>query len=198
MIRCMFIITLFVLTTFAQSDLSSSVDVKQIVRQQIEEARKKELEASTAEKEEKVIPKEKKNIEAAIPEVHKQAQKNGEDVFTKTSNFITNNPGVIKYAIIIFFSIIVTSFVAVRRVKLNKKPAVGNDFKTNIKLVREEKFIKPIDPDLKKIRTNLCLTSRYLNTSDQFVTETAKKLNLAKTEIMLAAKFSRNQSAIYN
>lgn len=205
--RGIVILILMTLTIFAQSDLSSSVDVKKIVQQQIEEAKKKEMESS-AEKEIIAEQKEEKNESEVL-----QKPENESEVITlkprsKSSresnskpvsiwNTITNNMEIVKYAVLGFFSVIVMSFVAVRRSKLNKKHVPKNDFKENIKLVRAEKFIKPIDPDLKKIRTNLTLTSKYLNTSEHYVTETAKKYSLAKTEIMLAAKF-RNQSAIYN
>jgi len=187
------ILILFVGATFAQSDLSNSVNVKKIVQQQIEEARKKE-QASKQKKVEPITTTKSENKEVPITSSHKKSYVKSEPLLTTITNFLMKNTEIIKYSVLAFFSVVILSFVAVRRTKHNNEPEVKKDFKTNIQLVREEKFIKPIDPDLKKIRTNLCLTSKYLNTSEQLVTQTAKKYSLAKTEIMLAAKF-RNQTA---
>ena len=98
------------------------------------------------------------------------------------------------------FSVSVLSFVGIRRSRQVKpvpvKSKTENDFKKNIQLMREERFIKPIDPKLKEIRTNLYLDSRYLNQSNAILTETARSLNIAKTELILASRFNRHSMRV--
>lgn len=125
---------------------------------------------------------------------------------TKADGVITSNPEVNiadtkieridtplnKIIFLAVSAIIIFYFVGYRRRKTKIKNT-NTELKKNIQLIREEKFIKPIDPRLKKIRTTLCLNSQYLNHNEKEITQAAKKYNISTTELLLAAKF-RNHS----
>ena len=180
----------------AETDEANSVDIKKIVQEQIQKAKEKETDP-ISDVEPEIIQKAEESIKVPAEQMVDPKPLRKQQNTSGVIHFLTSNTDILKYSVIGLFSAVVFGFVALRRTRISKKVEQPNTFKKNIQLVREEKFIKPIDPDLKKIRTNLCLTSKYLNTSDHFVSETARKYNLAKTEIMLAAKF-RNQSARIN
>ncbi len=196
MMKWVYIFILACLVISAETDEANSVDIKKIVQEQIQKAKEKETDPISDVKTD-TIKKAENNLQAPVKDKVDSNPMRKQQSTSGIIHFLTSNTDILKYSVIGLFSAIVFGFVALRRARISKKVEQPNTFKKNIQLVREEKFIKPIDPDLKKIRTNLCLTSKYLNTSDQFVSETARKYNLAKTEIMLAAKFG-NQSARIN
>lgn len=194
MIRRIFLIALFIFPVIAQTvEPAEEVDIQELVRQQIDEARKKEKSKI-----------ENENSAIAEPVVYQKAKPETEQTIIGSLNDIYNkvedNLGSLEIKLIILssFTVVVMSVVGVKRgkkknVKVNNFPA--QEFKKNIKLVREEKFIRHIDPKLKKLRTNLYLNTRYLNESSSDLSETARKLNIAKTELILASRFSKEQLA---
>jgi hypothetical protein len=84
------------------------------------------------------------------------------------------------------------------RYRKNQRSKVLQNYrmKKNIRLMREEKFIKEIDPRLKNIRTKLILTSVVLN-EDKKVNAAAKKSQIGKEEINLASRI-RSREMQYN
>lgn len=163
------------LLTYSQKiQHESEINVRELVQQQIEEAKKRESET-------KLILSIEPNT-TINKNVRAEPQLPIEDTTTE------------KLGILILFSISIFSILAIRR-RLSKNNIHVN-LKKNIKLMREEKFIKPIDPKLKKIRTSLCLTSTNLNASERDLTDTAKKYNIAKSELLLAAKFNRQTARL--
>ena len=173
MIRKVIILIAFVVMVNAQEvAVDNTVNIREIVQQQIEEAKKKEV-------------KPIKQIPASMKPV-KIVEKPVINLQTQDYSLIS------KIIALGLSSTIILSVVAIRRRKL-KNNNNSSDFKSNIQLMRQEKFIKPIDPKLKKIRTNLCLNSKYLNHSENDITNAARKYNIAKTELLLAARL-KNQT----
>lgn len=189
MIKRLLIILFFSLLMYAQNTTGdTAVNIREIVQKQIDEARKKEAELKSAPpKEQKILSDQK--IKTPQP-----------PVTTRKTQYVnigeTDNSLLGKIIVLSSFSTLVFSILAYRRKRMKKNNSKG-DLKTNVKLMREEKFIKPIDPKLKKIRTGLCLNSKYLNNNEADITNTARKYNIAKSELVLAARF-RNQTVRAN
>lgn len=154
-----------------------NVNIKELVMKQIAEAKAKNSQFDAATVSDDNQPKQK-------------SSKAGGSLFNYNSLSF-------KMIVLAGFSVVVLSFVAVRRRRLFYNKLSSAELKRNIKLVREEKFIKPIDPKLKMIRTALCLNTKHLNKTDKSLTAEAKKYNLAKTELVLAEKFAK-QNARFN
>lgn len=74
-----------------------------------------------------------------------------------------------------------------RRKKQNIEQTI--QLKKNIQMMRQEKFIKRIDPRLKQIRTQLCLNSTQL----KGITNAARKLNIGKEELVIASRIEEYQ-----
>jgi len=169
--RIFLIMVLILLHVSAQEQaVEKEIDIKEIVEKQIEAA--------------KVKMSQGEINQAAITIKH-----NEKSEIEKVLAFLQNNSIETKVVILFFFSTIVFSFVAVRRIN-KKNRTQTNDLKKNVQLMREQKFIKPIDPKLKKLRTNLFLTSRYLEDNSS-LSNTARKYNIAKTELILASRFRK-------
>lgn len=166
------VILLFILfPLFAQTELSEDeVSVKEIVEQQISEAKKK-----------------MQNNDLSYGEIAAIQEKNKTERLNSRLNI---NSIETRILILVGFSIFVFSFVAVKRYKKSDKKETDK-LKKNIQLMRQEKFIRPIDPKLKKLRTNLFLNSRYLNEDYESLSNTARKHNIAKTELILASRFRK-------
>lgn len=166
------IILFFILfPAIAQNKVGEAdVNVKEIVEQQISEAKKKMEKQNLLNTDIMTLPKEQKT----------------ESLLGK----LDINSIETRALVLSGFSILVFSFVAVRRYKKKDRPDT-NQLKKNIQLMREEKFIRPIDPRLKKIRTNLFLNSRYLNEDCNSLSNTARRYNIAKTELILASRFKK-------
>ena len=136
---------------FAQSSDSlktqatDSLNLQSIVQKQIEEAKMKNS-----------VPVILKNTEANLESI-------GNSKILKPELKQSSSSGWIYKSIIMLVGIIaVSGWLVYRRIN-RKKVMKVNDFKKNIKLMREEKFIKEIDPRLKDIRTKLILISVILN-----------------------------------
>jgi len=167
------IILLIFLSVFLNNNIlaqdADSIDVKYLVHKQIEEAKKKSLAVST--------------VKYEAPAVTTPAPK----VVTE-SNTIVGIPGdyFFKGMIMLTASVLVFSWVGMRKAK-RERIIKNNQYKRNIKLMREEKFIKEIDPKLKEIRTRLTLTSVVLN-EDKKISAAARKSFIGKEEILLASR----------
>ena len=138
MMRSIVIFIFMSLIVPAQGDHAENVDIKQIVREQIEKAKQKEFD-SLNQVSEKIItetPAEKKEDKSISTTAQFRMKQNTSGMM----NFITDNSELVKLIVLGFFSAVVLTYVAVRRAKMNKKPAERNSFKKNIQLVREEKY----------------------------------------------------------
>jgi hypothetical protein len=182
--KSLFIISLSVLffsltiNTKLQAQESDAGSVQMIVQQQIAEAKKKNISPAVVEEEVKSVEKPVRRIKAE-PE--------------SSSWFLSEY--FVKGMIMLIAAAGVFGWFKIRETK-RQKQVLNNMFKKNIKLMREEKFIKEIDPKLKQIRTRLTLTSVVLN-EDKKVTAAAKKSQIGKEEILLASRI-RSREVQYN
>ena len=157
-----------------------SLSVRDIVQAQIAEAKAKQS---------KVVQPESKTIEVQqVNNVTKASIEGGS---------FEVNPIVYKIMILLFFSTGIAAFVYYKR-KKNADILKKIELKKNIQMMRQEKFIKRIDPRLKQIRTSLCLNSSLLN-GKPAVTNTAKKLQIGHEELFLASRIKQYENKIgYN
>jgi hypothetical protein len=162
--------------TVYKAQSSETNEIKLLVQQQIEEAKKKNdlAQAQTASVEVKPVSAPVKT-EKAKPVEHE----------------LFSSDIIIKSGIMLAATIGVLIWLGIRKTKKNLKTK-DNQFKKNIKLMREEKFIKEIDPKLKEIRTKLTLTSVVLNEEKQ-VTAAARKSQIGKEEILLASRIRTHE-----
>ncbi len=79
-------------------------------------------------------------------------------------------------------------FVGVRRAAKKKQSEKVNELKRNIRMMREEKVIMLDDTERKMVRESLSNPSRKLVQDERFITSAAKKFNISKGEIELAAR----------
>lgn len=154
-----------------KAQTSETNEIKLLVQQQIEEAKKKNDLAQT-----QLVADEAKPVSTPVKK---------EKVMPAEHGFVSSDI-IIKSVIMLAATIGVLIWLGIRRTKKNLK-SKDNQFKKNIKLMREEKFIKEIDPKLKEIRTKLTLTSVVLNEEKQ-VTAAARKSQIGKEEILLASR----------
>ena len=165
---------LFFVSPVLKAQGSDSVDLKYLVQKQIEEAKKK----NAAETD--------NNIE--LPKTPAPARK----VVIETNLIMGIPTGYFYKGIIMLIGAVAAfSWVSMRKGK-RKKMVENNKFKRNIKLMREEKFIKEIDPKLKEIRTRLTLTSVVLN-EDKKISAAARRSQIGKEEIALASRIRSHE-----
>ena len=79
-------------------------------------------------------------------------------------------------------------FVGIRRAAKKKQSDKVNELKRNIRMMREEKVIMLDDTERKMVRESLSNPSRKLVQDERFITSAAKKFNISKGEIELAAR----------
>ena len=151
-----------------------STDVKYLVQKQIEEAKKKNAEVE--------------DIDYQVPVTKTPAKK-----AVVETNLVIGIPGEYFYKGLIMLTGAFMAFLwlAMRKTK-REKVFQKNQFKKNIKLMREEKFIKEIDPKLKEIRTRLTLTSVVLN-EDKQISAAARRSQIGKEEIILASRMRSHE-----
>lgn len=115
-----------------------------------------------------------------------QAQSNMHKVKTKevaNVGFPNISDGFFNLLIFVLGSIIILSLVFLRRVKIQSKE-IARQFRENIRLIREESLRRPIDYSLTPVRTSLI--EKIENCfDDKTITGLARKLKIAKGEIML-------------
>ena len=173
-----FFLTASTSTSFAQlldsvqTKSNDSLNLQSIVQKQIETAKLKNS-----------IPVILNTAEESTTPVKKTIVVKSNPVNTSTS---VSSEWTYKGIIMFIGTAAVFVWLGFRRRKRNKILKT-NSLKENIKLMREEKFIKEIDPKLKDIRTKLILTSVVLN-EDKIINAAARKSQIGKEEIILASR----------
>jgi len=114
-----------------------------------------------------------------IPMVEKKSAKGK----SERVSFPNISSGVFRVLIFILSSIIILSLVYLRRVRIQHQ-LVSKRFKENIRLIREESLRPPIDYSLTPVRKSL-LEKIGTSLEEKTITSLAKKLNIAKGEILL-------------
>lgn len=114
----------------------------------------------------------------------------------KSWSFIIPNisMGIFRIIILALISVILLSFVFLRRAKIREK-LVSKEFRENIRLIREENLRKPLDYTLTPVRKSL-LEKIESCFEDKTISALARKLNISKGEILLANNIKSYASAI--
>jgi hypothetical protein len=127
------------------------------------------------------------DIRAKVKAQMLQAQGNmpmvTKESINKSVSFPSISSGVFKVLILFLVSIVVLSLVFLRRVKIQEK-VVSKQFRENIRLIREESLKQPINYSLTPVRKSL-LEKIVSCFEEKPITALARKLNIAKGEIML-------------
>jgi hypothetical protein len=158
-----------------------SVNIREMVEEQITAAKKKMLEEKESAitgiltSNEKTVPKETGN------EVHL-------GVIEKIREFLYKaNKDMARVALLAGSTFLVFGTVLIRRVKIKKKNIRRKKLVKNINSIREEKVVAKDNPKLKNVRTKLKNNPENFGEENSFG-ETAKELNISKGELLLAAK----------
>jgi len=170
-----------------QNNNIDSVNISQMVLSQIAAARKKETE------------KESKPVIKVQAKKVKKAGNSWTSIFVKLRNNIPlSNDDFMKAVILIAFSVMVFVVVFLRRIKnrlhkSDKKEKSSDNLKKNISILREEKPLKiKYKKKLKLIRSKL--SKNYsMNPTNDSLTRTARELNIAKGEVLLAARIKAHE-----
>ena len=102
---------------------------------------------------------------------------------------------LIRIEIILVSALLVFGSVVTRRLVLKRK-GNSNKLRSNIQSLRLEKSVVKKETKLKNIRENLLKSSIYLSNAEGSLTQKAKELNIAKGEIILAAKIKSYELSI--
>ncbi len=100
-----------------------------------------------------------------------------------------------KILIIVLASFLVLGFVFIKRLKSAKKKKPEKILKRNVAFIREERVLKVENNKLSSVRQKLSADPNYLNSSADNLTKRAKELNIAKGELILAAKIKSHELA---
>lgn len=128
------------------------------------------------------------DLRAKVKEQINQVQANSPvvtkaDLESESIIFPNISPMVFRILIFLLGSIIVFALVFLRRVKIKHK-MISLQFKENIRLIREESLKQPINYTLTPVRKGL-LEKIETCLEDKTISNLARKLNIAKGEIML-------------
>ena len=171
-----------------------SVDIRQMVEEQISAIKIRQLEE--AKKSENIAEKSETSLTSK--------DENRSDLFyiytslvstlerIKTSLLsldVMNN----KFSILGFATILIFSVVIIRRKILSRQKDNKNSLKENIRLLREEKAVKKLNPKLTDVRNSLIRDSLTFANPKAGISKIAKELNIAKGEILLAAKLKSHE-----
>lgn len=151
---------------------ADSVNISDIVRDQIERAKMKQS-------------------AVVIPEVVREA---GLDVKNEPVKTEKNKPLSvyaslpIQYQIFIAASILVLLILAIRRTLLVMKKKSSRGLKIKIAMLRDEKIVVRTNSKLASIRRKLKGGREILDASEAKISKVAKDLNIAKGELLLASR----------
>ena len=174
-----------------------SVDIRQMVEEQISAIKIRQLEE--AKKSENIT--EKKSGEKSETSLTSKDENRSDLFYTslvstleriKTSLLsldVLNN----KFSILGFATILIFSVVIIRRKILSRQKDNKNSLKENIRLLREEKAVKKLNPKLTDVRNSLIRDSLTFANPKAGISKIAKELNIAKGEILLAAKLKSHE-----
>lgn len=170
-----------------QNSNIDSVNISQIVQAQIAAARKEE----TEKKSQPVVNIQAKKVE--------KAKNSWTNIFVELrKNIPLSNDNFMKAVILIAFSFMAFIVVFLRRLKNklhkpSKKEKSSDSLKKNISILREEKPLKiKYKKKLKLIRSKL--SKNYsMNPTSESLTRTARELNIAKGEVLLAARIKAHE-----
>ncbi|MHB8578626.1 MAG: hypothetical protein ACYDA4_02055 [Ignavibacteriaceae bacterium] len=160
---------------------SDTVNISQIVAAQIDAARKKE---------EQIKNNPVQVVPSNISENTNPASLNHyEDLKTR---FAIPKDIMMKASILASASFLSASIIFIRRRKVKRKKQPANkNLKENIKSLREEKIQNKGSSKLSSVRNRLSENTPVHNLTPNDISNTAKRLNISKEEILLAQRLKR-------
>ena len=157
---------------------ADSIDIRAMVQKQINLALEKRVEPKISP-----LPTLKEKIEVPAESNNVIKEQSNQAFFS----FLLNQP--IHYQIFFICSFLVLLFFVVRRILAKVNRNSFNVLKANIKMMQEEKIGSAEQkPKLAKIRKALREKIEIFKQSEKQLSKKAKQLNVAKGELMLAAK----------
>jgi len=173
----------------ASADISSintlatdtdSVNISQMVLAQINTAREKEKQSQNVSNSQIQFIPSKAAVQDSpgfLEEVKKQ--------------FSISDDTMLKISILLSASFLAMLVIFMRRRKLRLSQPVDSNLKDNIKLLREEKIKIQGNSKLSSVRNRLTESTPAYNLSQDVISNSARKLNISKEEILLAQKLKR-------
>jgi hypothetical protein len=159
---------------------SDTVNIREMVIQQILAAKKKMLEEKQSKPQ--TLPGNKKKV------LKKSNKDKSVGILERISEFLSRaNEDIARVILLGGSTFLVFGTVLIRRIKIKKKRVRRKKLVKNINSIREEKVIVKEDPKLKDVRIKLKSNPEHFITENSF-DETAKELNIAKGELLLAAR----------
>ncbi len=160
---------------------SDSINISQIVQQQIDAARKKQLEEQQKASL-NVVLKARENKAGGVEYFFANLRK----------SIPLSDDLLMKFSILGSAAFLASLFIFMRRFRGRKKSA-KTDLKRNIKLLREEKIFSKKDKKLSGLRTKLSGAPSTYELSNRAVARNARDMNIAKGEIYLAARIKSHE-----
>ena len=159
------------------SSVADSIDIRKIVNDQIEQARKKEETAKT--------------IPATVSATVVTAGLSGNEVPSFSAWY--KNELIWKGGLLAVVSVAALTFVLIRRRKVNSPKKLQKALKKNIKNLREEKLIETGDSKLSAIRNRLRKNIKTYSENGGRFAQKARELNIAEGELLLAARIRSHE-----
>lgn len=167
-------------TTIVDSSLAvlyrDSIRVSDLVQQQINKAKAKQSEQNPVAYNNFI--EDKLNVQA-ISETASYEN-------NKLVGFFESQPLQIKIFSVI--ALIITFALIFRRTILHLKRRAARALKKKIEMLRSEKVVSETDPKLQVARKKLRNNKSIFDTSEKQISRTAKEMNIAKGELLLAAR----------
>jgi hypothetical protein len=157
-----------------------SVNIREMVQQQIVAAKKKMLEGKATTPQ--VL---NSNLKKVLKENDNEKSFN---ILETIKVFIAkSNEDFARVILLGGSTFLVFGTVLIRRIKIKKRSISRRKLVKNINSIREEKIVLKDDPKLKNVRTKLKNNPEHYSEENSFDV-TAKELNISKGELLLAAK----------
>lgn len=157
-----------------------TIDISDLVKQQIASARQKAL---TAESAPPVNNVRKENQTTVIPPQIKTVHKENGRPYLK---FLSRFP--VSYIIFLVLSALIIGALTFRRFSLFFKKKFKDDLKKKITMIREEKLISKENKKQTKLRKTLTKNPVLNKINEKSITKTARNMNVTQGELILAAR----------
>ncbi len=159
---------------------SDSVNISQIVLAQINAAREKDQNESL------IVAKNNSNVALINP------TQNPPSFISELERQLSISPDLfLKILILAIASFLATLIIIIRRKKSRKLIHSDNSLKGNIKLMREENIRIQGNSKLSSVRNRLSEKTPEYNLTSESISNSAKRLNISKDEILLAQRLKR-------
>ena len=163
--------------SLTNASLKDSLQISEMIKQQIENA--KEKRAASINNPENYI---KKNAQLQAMVSAQPVKQNN------LKSFLQNLPNHIKIFVAIAVGILFTIIMRRTLLKLTRK--TRQSLRAKIEMLREERVVSQENPKLANSRLQLKDNITVLNATEKEISKAAKDLNIAKGELLLAARLN--------